>query len=80
MMKHAVDIGLRGDDPTRDVRALRPKSKLGFHRWTEDEIAQFEARHPIGTKARLALALGIYKGKLGKMSLPWGHSTSATEC
>ncbi len=24
MMKHAVEIGLRADDPTRDVKALRP--------------------------------------------------------
>jgi integrase len=63
MMKHAVEIGLRADDPTRDVKALRPKSKLGFHRWTEAEIAQFEVRHPIGTKARLALALGLYTGQ-----------------
>lgn len=63
MMKHAVEIGFRADDPTRDVRALRPKSKLGFHRWTEAEISQFEARHPIGTKPRLALALGLYTGQ-----------------
>jgi integrase len=63
MMKHAVEIGIRADDPTRDVKALRPKSKLGFHRWTEAEIAQFEARHPIGTKPRLALALGLYTGQ-----------------
>jgi integrase len=28
--------------------------------WDEDEIAQFEAVHPIGSKARLALALGLY--------------------
>ena len=32
----------------------------GFHSWTEDEIAQFEACHPIGTRARLALALLLY--------------------
>jgi integrase len=63
MMWYAVEIGLRADDPTRDVKALRPKSKLGFHRWTEAEIAQFEARHPIGTKPRLALALGLYTGQ-----------------
>ena len=63
MMKHAVETGVRTDDPTRDVKALRPKSKLGFHRWTEDEIAQFEARHPIGTKPRLALTLGLYTGQ-----------------
>src|SRR6516162_7945579 len=62
MMKHAVEIGLRSDDPTRDVKALRPKSKLGFHRWSEAEIAEFEARHPVGSKARLALALGLYTG------------------
>jgi len=37
--------------------------KLGFHRWSDAEIAQFEARHPIGTKPRLALALGLYTGQ-----------------
>jgi integrase len=63
MMTHAVEIGLRADDPTRDVKALRPKSKMGFHCWTEAEITQFETRHPIGSKARLALALGLYSGQ-----------------
>ena len=29
-------------------------------RWTDDEIAQFEAHHPIGTKPRLAFALLLY--------------------
>ena len=28
--------------------------------WTEGEIAQFEAHHPVGTKPRLALALLLY--------------------
>jgi integrase len=32
----------------------------GHHTWSEDEIAQFEAHYPIGSKARLALALGLY--------------------
>ena len=32
----------------------------GFHSWTEDEIGQFEACHPIGTRARLAFALLLY--------------------
>jgi integrase len=62
MMKHAVDTGLRADDPTRDVRAIRVKSD-GFHSWTEDEIRQFEARHPIASRARLALALLLYTGQ-----------------
>jgi integrase len=62
MMRHAVDIGLRRDDPTRDVRPIRTKSS-GHHFWTEEEIAAFEAHHPIGTRARLALALLLYSGQ-----------------
>jgi integrase len=34
----------------------------GFHTWSVEEIQQFEERHPIGTKARLALALLMYTG------------------
>ena len=56
MMQHAVEIGLRADDPTRDVKAIRVKSD-GFHSWTDAEIAQFEEHHAIGTRPRLALAL-----------------------
>ena len=46
-------------DPTANIK-LRPIKGDGFHTWTEDEIAQFEAHHPIGTKPRLALALLLY--------------------
>ena len=63
MMSHAIEIGLRKDDPTQGVKPIKPKSKTGFHRWTEDEIARFEAHHKIGTKPRLAQALGLYFGQ-----------------
>lgn len=62
LMQHAIEIGLREDDPTRDVKAIKRKGD-GYHSWTDDEIAQFEARHPIGTKPRLALALLLYTGQ-----------------
>jgi integrase len=62
MMKHAVEIGLRVDDPTRDVRAIRVKSE-GFHSWTDAEIARFENCHPVGSRARLAFALLLYTGQ-----------------
>ena len=39
---------------------LDPTRTDGFHSWTEDELRQYEARHPVGTKARLALALLLY--------------------
>jgi integrase len=46
-------------DPTRDIKQRAIKGD-GFHTWTEDEIAQFEAYHPVGSKPRLALALLLY--------------------
>jgi integrase len=63
MMKVAVKEGWRDNDPTLGVKKIKPKSKAGFHRWTDAEIAQFEARHAVGTKARLAMALGLYTGQ-----------------
>jgi integrase len=62
MMKHAIEVGLRADDPTREVRAIRIRTE-GHHSWTDGEIAQFERHHPIGSRARLALALLLYTGQ-----------------
>ena len=63
MMQHAVAIKMRSDDPTQGVKQIAPRSKRGFHSWDESEIAQFEATHPVGSKARLAFALGLYTGQ-----------------
>jgi integrase len=46
-------------DPTQGIKLPRIKSD-GHHSWNEPEIAQFEAAHGVGTKPRLALALGLY--------------------
>lgn len=46
-------------DPVKDTRAPKAESE-GYHRWTEDELAAFEEKHPIGTKPRLAFALLLY--------------------
>jgi integrase len=62
MMQHAIEIGLRKDDPTRDVKAMRVKGD-GYHSWTDEEILQFENRHAVGSRARLALALLLYTGQ-----------------
>jgi integrase len=63
MMKVAVKLEWRETDPTLGVKKIKPKKQGGFHRWYDPEIAQFEARHPIGSKARLAMALGLYTGQ-----------------
>lgn len=43
-------------NPALAVPFLKKKGD-GHHSWTDGEVAKFEARHPIGTPARLALAL-----------------------
>lgn len=62
--KYALEYNIKGVlfDPTRDVRYLKSKNPDGFHAWSFDEVKQFEDKHPIGTKARLALALMLYAG------------------
>jgi len=58
-MKFCVAHKLRANDPT--VGVPLPKIKTdGFATWTEADIATFEANHPIGTRARLAMALLLY--------------------
>ena len=61
-MQFAVATGLIGSDPTT---AFEPaKAKAGrIHTWTETEIEQYEARHPIGSRARLVMALLLYTGQ-----------------
>jgi hypothetical protein len=59
IFKWAIDEEVGGItvNPARDVSRLKPKRQGGHHTWTIEEIEQFEKRHPIGTKAHLALSL-----------------------
>jgi integrase len=59
-MKFAIDAELRTDDPTLRVK-LYPEGEI--HTWTDDEISQFEARWPIGTRERMAFALFLFTGQ-----------------
>lgn len=47
-------------NPTIGVDKIKGPKSNGFHSWAIEEVAQFERRHPIGTKARLALAIILY--------------------
>jgi integrase len=59
LMRFAVVERMRADDPTVGISYIERRSH-GFHTWTENEIAQFEARHPIGSMARLAFGLLLF--------------------
>lgn len=52
---------LMATNPARDVKRIRYATS-GFHSWTVDEVAAYRARHPIGTKARLALEMLMFIG------------------
>lgn len=61
MFAWAVDpADLLKVNPCNGIKRLH--SGEGFHTWTEDEVRQFEAVHPVGSKARLALSIGLYTG------------------
>lgn len=57
----AVAAGHAQVNPAREVPYLKGNPD-GFHTWTIDEVERFTDRHPIGTKARLALALLLFTG------------------
>ena len=48
-------------NPAREVSFFKGSDE-GHHTWTLEEVAAFEVRHPLGTKARLAFALLLYTG------------------
>jgi len=55
-------VELATTNPAKDVPYIERKGE-GFHSWTDREIDQFVARHPIGTSARLAMSLLLYTGQ-----------------
>jgi integrase len=81
VFKWGVANGHAAFNPAREVLYFKSGSE-GFHTWSVEEVEQFEERHPIGTKARLALALLLYTGqrrsdviRLGKQHARGGKLT-----
>jgi integrase len=62
LMRHAVEMGWRRDDPTEGVRKLRIRT-AGFVTWEEHHIARFLDHHRPGSRASLALHLLLYTGQ-----------------
>lgn len=58
----AIATDRASDNPAAGIPKIRTGS-TGHHTWTRAEIAAFEARWPVGSKARLALALLLYTGQ-----------------
>jgi integrase len=60
--KFAVGAGLIDVDPAVSVTRAKTVKTGGYYTWTEEDVTKFEARHPVGSMARLALALYLNLG------------------
>jgi integrase len=56
-----MNADLVATNPARDLSKLRMPGS-GHHTWTDAEIQQFGAHHPVGGRPRLAMALLRYTG------------------
>jgi integrase len=72
VFKFAARKNIISSNPARDVERLKIRSS-GYATWTMDDVAAFEARHPIGSRARLALALLLYTGARRSDVLTFGR-------
>lgn len=61
LFKWAIDAGHMDGNPAAEVNKIRAP-KGGYHVWTVEEIRRFEAAHPVGSMARMALGLLGYAG------------------
>jgi integrase len=62
LMQFAIKAKIRTDDPTVGVTRAKIETD-GYITWEEHHIVTFEAHHPIGSRARLALALLLGTGQ-----------------
>ena len=78
LFRWAVDAGHVKADPTLNVKYPPQRKSGGFPVWTEDDVARYEERWPIGTKERVWLGVLLYTGLRRGDAVCLGASTSAT--
>lgn len=79
LMTFAVDMGMLPANPLSRMKLFKNDGD-GFHSWSEDEVTTFETRHPIGTKARLAMTLMLCTGQRRSdvVRMGWQHVADGT--
>jgi integrase len=86
LFRWAAEAKLVKVDPTAAVRNPRRTKGPGFKMWSEEEMAAYERRWPIGTKERVWLDVLAYTGlrrgdavRLGRQHVSNGVATLKTE-
>jgi integrase len=62
LFAYAMRLGWISRNPAEEAELPVKPARVGFHSWTEEEIAAFQQRHQLGTKPRLALELMLWTG------------------
>jgi integrase len=62
LLSHAVRAGYRNDNPVVEIDRYKAGTR---HTWTDNELAAYERKWPLGTRERLAYALLLYTGQRG---------------
>jgi integrase len=82
----ATDAGHIKTNPTDGIKKPAMPKDGGYAAWTEDDVARYEARWPIGTKERVWLGVLLYTGLrrgdavlLGPQHIRDGVATLLTE-
>jgi integrase len=82
----AKSAGFVKSNPAIEVEYPKLDSGPGFPAWTEDDVAAYERRWPLGTRQRVWLAVLLYTGlrrgdavRIGKQNVREGIATLQTE-
>ena len=86
LFRWAADARMVKVDPTISVKNPPRKKGAGFRPWTEDDVAAYERRWPIGTRQRVWLDVLLYTGlrrgdavRLGRQHVRGGVASIKTE-
>jgi integrase len=86
LFRWALKMQLVKNDPTVGVQAPARRRKAGIRAWTEEDVAAYEKRWPIGTRQRVWLDEPSYTGlrrgdavRLGRQHVRDGIATIKTE-
>jgi integrase len=86
LFRWAVNAGFVRIDPTAGVKNPRRPKGAGFIPWTEEHVAAYERRWPLGTRQRVWLDVLLYTGlrrgdavRLGRQHVRDGVATIKTE-
>lgn len=67
----AIESGIADANPALRIKDI-PTGE-GFHAWSLDEVAIFDAKHPVGTTARLAKDIAMFTGLRRKQVAIFGR-------